>query len=264
MTPLGPGSFTRLIIVEKEKLYAKINEIPDDVLIGAFFHEQRIPIVCRQVREDAISRIFAAWQKTRNDQENQVPHYIENVFQKYLGCGILAKGFACAHCEGCCKDFLIAYSCKTRGICPSCNQRAMVQTAAHMMDSVLPRVPFRQFVISFPLRIRHYLETHKLLQAVLKIVVDEIRKTVITCSPNVPKPQIGHGAPVPHRRTSPSGEARHKLIYSILVTPSTITLTFTLSSLMAFSAAKKPCSFMKHALAKMTSQTHKNSSKSVC
>ena len=62
----------------------------------------------------------------------------------------------------------------------------MVETAAHLIDSVLPRIPFRQFVISFPLRIRHYLETHKILQAVLKIVVDEIRKRLIACSPDSP------------------------------------------------------------------------------
>ncbi len=137
-----------------------------------------------------IKKNYLPWRKTRNDQENPVPHYIENVFQKYLGCGILAKGFACAHCEGCSKDFLIAYSCKARGICPSCNQRAMAQTAAHLIDSVLPRVPFRQFVISFPLRVRHYLETHKLLQAVLKIVIDEIRRILIACSPLTSNPQI--------------------------------------------------------------------------
>ena len=67
----------------------------------------------------------------------------------------------------------------------------MVETAAHFIDELLPRVPFRQFVISFPMRIRHYLENHKTLQTVLKIVVDEIRKTLIVNSPNVQKPQIG-------------------------------------------------------------------------
>lgn len=138
-----------------------------------------------------IKKNYLSWRKSRNDQENPVPHYIENVFQKYLGCGILAKGFACAHCDGCSKDFLIAFSCKARGLCPSCNQRSMVQTAAHLIDSVLPRIAFRQFVISFPQRIRHYLQTHKLLQAVLKIVVDEIRKTLIACSPSTSTPQIG-------------------------------------------------------------------------
>ena len=41
------------------------------------------------------------------------------------------------------------------------------------------------------MRIRHYLGTHEILQAVLKIVVDEIRKTLIKCSPDIPKPRIG-------------------------------------------------------------------------
>lgn len=67
----------------------------------------------------------------------------------------------------------------------------MVATAAHLIDNVLPRIAFRQFVISFPLRIRHYLKTHKILQAVLKIVVDEIRKTLLACSPTTSNPQIG-------------------------------------------------------------------------
>jgi len=136
-----------------------------------------------------VKKHYATWHKDKA-RENEVPRYISNSFQKYLGCGILAKGFACAHCEGCKKDFFIAFSCKAR-ICPSCNARSMVETASHLVTNVLPRVPFRQFVISFPMRIRHYLENHKTLQTVLKIVVDEIRKTVISCSPNVTNPQIG-------------------------------------------------------------------------
>ncbi len=34
-----------LIIKEKEKLYQRINEIPDDVLIGALFYEHKLPII---------------------------------------------------------------------------------------------------------------------------------------------------------------------------------------------------------------------------
>lgn len=137
---------------------------------------------------EVVKKHYSTW--NRNSKE-PVPRYVDNEFHKYLGCGILAKGFACAHCDGCQKDFLIAFSCKGRGICPSCNSRAMVETAAHLVDNVLPRLPFRQFVLSFPKRIRHYLETHTLLQAVLKIVVDEIRTRLIACSPAVIHPQIG-------------------------------------------------------------------------
>jgi hypothetical protein len=41
------------------------------------------------------------------------------------------------------------------------------------------------------MRIRHYLETHTFLQTVLKIVVDEIRKCLVSCSSPACKPQIG-------------------------------------------------------------------------
>jgi len=86
--------------------------------------------------------------------------------------------------------FLRSRVAKGRGICPSCNQRAMVETAAHLIDSVLPQVPFRQFVMSFPKRIRCYVENHKTLQTVLKIVVDEIRKTLINWAWG-PRPIVG-------------------------------------------------------------------------
>ena len=35
-----------------------------------------------------------------------------------------------------------------RGVCPSCNGRHMAQTAAHLVDHVIPPVPVRQWVIS--------------------------------------------------------------------------------------------------------------------
>ncbi|MGH8550712.1 MAG: transposase zinc-binding domain-containing protein [Methylococcales bacterium] len=38
-----------------------------------------------------------------------------------------AGSFARARCTGCGYDFLIAFSCKGRGICPSCNTRRMGQ-----------------------------------------------------------------------------------------------------------------------------------------
>ena len=39
-----------------------------------------------------------------------------------------------------------ARDCKRRGICPSCGARRMAQTAAHLVDHVIPRVPVRQWV----------------------------------------------------------------------------------------------------------------------
>jgi hypothetical protein len=52
---------------------------------------------------------------------------------------------------------LEALSCKGRGVCPSRNGRRMAQTAAHLVDRVIPPVPVRQWVISVPKRLRCYL-----------------------------------------------------------------------------------------------------------
>ena len=41
------------------------------------------------------------------------------------------------------------------------------------------------------MRIRHYLQTDTILQDVLKIVIDEIRKRLLICSPNIQNAQIG-------------------------------------------------------------------------
>ncbi len=49
-----------------------------------------------------------------------VPSWVERDFRAYLRCGILAHGFARARCSGCGYDFLVAFSCKGRGVCPSC------------------------------------------------------------------------------------------------------------------------------------------------
>src|SRR5664280_1900105 len=45
-------------------------------------------------------------------------------------------------------------SCKGRAFCPSCLGRRMAQSAANLADHVLPIVPLRQFVVTFPLAAR--------------------------------------------------------------------------------------------------------------
>ena len=70
--------------------------------------------------------------------------YVRQAFRKYLECGIFAHGFARARCGDCGHDYFVAFSCKGRGVCPSCNARRMVETAAHLCDHVFPRLPVRR------------------------------------------------------------------------------------------------------------------------
>lgn len=122
-----------------------------------------------------------------------VPAHVEAQFRAYLRCGVLAHGFARARCSGCGEDFLVAFSCKGRGICPSCNARRMAATAAHLTDHVIPRVPVRQWVLSVPKRLRWHLHRDpEAASAVLRILVRALRRTVRERSPGAgPGAQFG-------------------------------------------------------------------------
>jgi hypothetical protein len=84
--------------------------------------------------------------------ERPLPRYVENELRGYLKCGIFSYGFVRCHCDACGKDMLVAFSCKNRGVCPSCAARRMCNGAAHLVDRVLPNVPVRQWVVSLPPR----------------------------------------------------------------------------------------------------------------
>ena len=129
---------------------------------------------------------FATWLDLASGEFGVAPPgYVERTFRRYLECGILAHGFARAYCDTCQHDFLIAYSCKGRGVCPSCNTRRMAETAAHLVDHVFPPLPVRQWVLAVPKRLRYFLLTDAALQgAVLRIFLSEVERALRTqCSP---------------------------------------------------------------------------------
>jgi len=104
-----------------------------------------------------------------------LPKYVRNAFRKYLDCGILQKGFWRVRCPGCGHDTVVAFSCKERAICPSCAGRRMADTAAHLVDAVLPKKPVRQWVLSVPWAVRYdFARDAKLLSKALKIFIDEV------------------------------------------------------------------------------------------
>jgi hypothetical protein len=70
-----------------------------------------------------------------------LPPFVKDEFEAYLDCGILACGFLRLSCDTCARDTLVAFSCKRRGICPSCGTHRMAETAAYLVDHILPPLP---------------------------------------------------------------------------------------------------------------------------
>jgi len=94
-----------------------------------------------------------------------LPAYMQREFYDYLPCGILAHGLLRLGCDTCKKEVLLAFSCKRRGFCPSCAGRRMAQTAAHLVERVIPGVPTRQWVVSMPIHLRYWIAASQDLTA---------------------------------------------------------------------------------------------------
>ena len=77
-------------------------------------------------------------------QGKPLPRYVRREFEEYLKCGRLKHGFLRLRCDTCQAERLLAFRCKRRGICPSCGARRMVESAALLVDEILPQRPMRQ------------------------------------------------------------------------------------------------------------------------
>ncbi len=93
----------------------------------------------------------------QRERDRNVPGFVEREFREFSNCGIPAEGFIRVHCDACGLDRVVPFSCKKRGFCNSCGGRRMSDTAAHPVDRVFPRVPVRQWVLSFPYALRYRL-----------------------------------------------------------------------------------------------------------
>lgn len=83
------------------------------------------------------------------EAQGGLPRRVREEVRRYLGCGVLRHGFTAARCGGCGEVVLIAFSCKSRGWCPSCAAKRAHEASAHLLE-VLPEVGYRQWTLSLP------------------------------------------------------------------------------------------------------------------
>ena len=123
-----------------------------------------------------------------------LPTYVTKEFDEYLKCGRLEHGFLRVRCESCHDEKLVAFSCKKRGFCPSCGARRMADSAALLVDDILPFQPMRQWVLSvpFPLRLL-FASNSKAMTGVLGIVYRAI-STHLAHEAELTKPEAQTGA----------------------------------------------------------------------
>jgi ribosomal protein L34E len=73
---------------------------------------------------------------------------------RYLDCGVWDNGFARIRCDACRHEMLVAFSCKQRGLCPSCSAKRGAELGAFLIEHVKEDVGHAQWVFTIPKMLR--------------------------------------------------------------------------------------------------------------
>lgn len=113
---------------------------------------------------DELSRV---WEERFQSTYGVLRDEVLTTFDEYLNCGLLAHGAARVYCDTCKHSLLVAFSCKKRGLCPSCGAKRAVKFGEHLYDSVLEKVPHRHCGFTLPRRLRVYFRYDRSLNNIL-------------------------------------------------------------------------------------------------
>jgi hypothetical protein len=103
---------------------------------------------------------------------------VERAFADFLTCGVPEAGFIRLRCPDGHVEWAVAFSCKHRGLCPSCGARRMHDVRSHLMERVFPEVRIRQYVLSPPSELVGLLAAREdVLAAMARLFVQAIFRT---------------------------------------------------------------------------------------
>jgi len=133
----------------------------------------RIVYQCR----DKLERV---WEERFEGTHGALRSEVLTGFDDYLNCGIMEHGAARVYCDACKHTFLVAFSCKVRGLCPSCSAKRAVMFAEHLHGT-----PSHHIVCTIPKRLRCYFKYDRSLNGILfKAAWGAIKEVLGSCAGN--------------------------------------------------------------------------------
>jgi hypothetical protein len=87
--------------------------------------------------------------------------------EEFLSCGRLQGGFARIRCTKCHAEHLLAFSCRTRNFCASCQAKRSILFAEKLAAGILAPVAHRHWTFSIPRVLRRLFERERSLPGLL-------------------------------------------------------------------------------------------------
>jgi hypothetical protein len=127
--------------------------------------------------ESLYEKVKAMWEEKFERSCGFWRGFLDGVVARYLDCGVLESGFARVFCRHCNDEFLLPFSCKCRGLCPSCGAKRAAAFAAYLKDELLQDVAHSQWVFTIPKMLRLYFLYHReLLGELCRAAYDTVKE----------------------------------------------------------------------------------------
>jgi hypothetical protein len=138
---------------------------------------------------------------------------IRTSIDKFVKCGDLKQGFARVRCPDCKAEYMVAFSCRQRSACPSCDQKRALMLALRLNAEVFDSVPHRQWVFTIPRRLRVYFRYDRSLLGKLCHAAYET-----VCEVFAMEPDGGSGVPAMVAATQTFGDLLnfHSHVHSVV------------------------------------------------
>ena len=127
-------------------------------------------------------RVKAVWEERFERKYGYWRGLADGTVARYLDCGVWDNGFARVQCRKCPQEFLVAFSCKGRGLCPSCGAKRAAEVAAFLADEVVEDVGHAQWVFTVPKMLRIYFLHHRELLGALARLAAQTAKELLTAA----------------------------------------------------------------------------------
>lgn len=106
--------------------------------------------------KDRFDEFLAVYDDRFAEAHGPLRPVVPRATKNFLKCGILDYGFARIRCAECGDEYLLAHSCKSRCLCPSCQKKRQVQFGEFVAAELMEKVPHRHVVLSVPRRLRPF------------------------------------------------------------------------------------------------------------
>ncbi|MCC6774946.1 MAG: transposase zinc-binding domain-containing protein [Gemmatimonadaceae bacterium] len=129
------------------------------------------------IYDDRFAREYGPWRPV-----------VAQVADRFLACGVLEHDFARIRCDACTHEYLLAFSCKCRYVCPSCRAKRLAIWTQWLDTTLLAPVPHRQVVLTIPTRLRAYcLYRRRLLGEIARVAARTVTAAIrtLTCEPDL-------------------------------------------------------------------------------